>query len=63
MWALKVKEPLRRKGGQLKGLIEIPDNFDDPLPSEYLDAFYGKDELWWLSEWDCSCLMLEIRTQ
>lgn len=30
-----------RKGGQLKGLIEIKDDFDHPLPNEVLKQFYG----------------------
>jgi prevent-host-death family protein len=33
-----------RKGGQLKGMLKIADNFDDPLPDDYLKHFYGSDE-------------------
>lgn len=33
----------KRKGGQLSGILDISDNFDDPLPKDILDAFY-KDE-------------------
>lgn len=33
-----------RIGGQLKGLITIADDFDAPLPAEYLKLFYGTDE-------------------
>lgn len=31
-----------RKFGTLKGLIEMSDDFDKPLPDEILDAFEGK---------------------
>lgn len=38
------KEALpQRKGGQLKGLIKISKDFDEPLPQEYLDKFYRED--------------------
>jgi len=30
-----------RRGGQLKGLIKISDDFDAPLPEEILKQFYG----------------------
>ncbi len=30
-----------RKGGQLKGLMKIRDDFDAPLPEELLKQFYG----------------------
>ncbi len=33
-----------RQGGQLKGLIEISEDFDAPLPKETLDSFYGEDK-------------------
>ncbi len=33
-----------RKGGQLRGMLKVPDDFDDPLPKEYLKHFYGEDE-------------------
>lgn len=32
-----------RKGGQFKGLIEIANDFDQPLSQEELDQFYNKD--------------------
>ena len=31
-----------RKGGQFNGIMIIEDNFDDPLPEEYLKSFYGE---------------------
>lgn len=33
-----------RKGGQLKGLLHIAEDFDAPLPKALLDAFYGVGE-------------------
>ena len=33
-----------RKGGQFKGLIEIADNFDAPLPDEIAKSFQSEDE-------------------
>lgn len=33
-----------RKGGQLKGVLIVEDNFDEPLPDEYLKSFYGEGE-------------------
>lgn len=33
-----------RRGGQFKGLIEISEDFDAPLPEETLKAFYGDVE-------------------
>lgn len=38
------KKLIPRKGGQLKGLIKISPDFDDPLPPEYLDLFYNHSE-------------------
>lgn len=38
------QEPLVRKGGQLKGLITISDDFDAPLPDELLKQFYGDEK-------------------
>lgn len=32
-----------RKGGQLKGILIVEDNFDDPLPEEFLQNFYGEE--------------------
>ena len=38
------QEPSARKGGQLKGMLKVAVNFDDPLPEDYLKLFYGHDE-------------------
>jgi len=38
--ALKEAQP-RRRLGLLKGELEVPDGFDDPLPPEVLTAFEG----------------------
>ncbi len=32
----------KRVLGMLRGQINIPDNFDDPLPDEVLALFYGQ---------------------
>ncbi len=32
----------RRKLGTLAGQLRVPDDFDDPLPDEVLDAFEGR---------------------
>jgi antitoxin (DNA-binding transcriptional repressor) of toxin-antitoxin stability system len=32
----------RRKLGLLAGKLKVPDNFDDPLPDDVLDAFEGR---------------------
>jgi prevent-host-death family protein len=32
----------RRKLGQLAGKLKVPDDFDDPLPDDVLDAFEGR---------------------
>lgn len=32
----------RRKLGLLAGKLQVPDDFDDPLPDEVLDAFEGR---------------------
>ncbi len=37
-----VQKKRRRKFGLLTGKIEIPDDFDAPLPDWLLDAFEGK---------------------
>lgn len=39
------KKSTLRKGGQLKGILIIEDNFDDPLPEEILKGFYGEEDL------------------
>lgn len=39
------KKSTPRKGGQLKGLLIVEDNFDDPLPEELLKGFYGEGSL------------------
>ena len=36
-----VEETQIRHGGQLKGLMEISNDFDDPLPEELLKLFNG----------------------
>jgi len=36
-------EENKRRGGQLKGLIEISDDFDAPLPADILKQFYGME--------------------
>lgn len=36
-------EVTKRKGGQFKDIMYIADDFDAPLPKEYLDLFYKKD--------------------
>lgn len=33
-----------RRGGQFKGLIQISDDFDAPLPEEILKHFYGDEK-------------------
>jgi prevent-host-death family protein len=33
-----------RVGGQLKGIMSISENFDDPLPLELLNSFYNDAE-------------------
>jgi prevent-host-death family protein len=32
----------RRRLGTLTGMLTVPDNFDDPLPEDILDAFEGR---------------------
>lgn len=39
-----IKEPSERKGGQFKGLIQIREDFDAPLPDDVLKHFYGDEE-------------------
>ena len=39
-----VQEPQFRHGGQLRGLIEIKDDFDAPLPEALLQLFSGDKE-------------------
>lgn len=39
------KKRTPRKGGQLKGILIVEENFDDPLPDEFLKSFYGEAEL------------------
>ncbi len=38
------EEANKRKGGQLKGMIEISPDFDAPLPKEIFGKFYGEDD-------------------
>ncbi len=33
-----------REGGQLRGLIKISKDFDEPLPKDVLDTFCGEGE-------------------
>jgi len=33
-----------RKGGQFRGLMQISDDFDAPLPEDVLNSFYGNEE-------------------
>ena len=35
--------PGPRQFGRMKGLINIAEDFDAPLPPEVLESFYGKD--------------------
>lgn len=37
-------EPQIRRGGQFKGLIQISDDFDAPLPEDILKHFYGNED-------------------
>jgi prevent-host-death family protein len=37
------KAPATRKGGQLSGILVIEDDFDEPLPVEYLKSFYQEE--------------------
>ena len=39
--ALAATRP-QRVLGRLRGKIHVPDNFDDPLPADVLDAFEGR---------------------
>ena len=38
-----VDELPKRKGGQLKGILQMTEDFDQPLPEEYLERFYCKE--------------------
>ena len=38
------EELIPRQGGQLRGMMEIADDFDAPLPQELLNLFYGAEE-------------------
>lgn len=38
------EETQERRGGQFKGLIQISDDFDAPLPEEILKHFYGDEK-------------------
>jgi prevent-host-death family protein len=38
------EEPTIRKGGQLKGLMQISDDFDTPLPEALLKYFIGDEK-------------------
>lgn len=36
------RRPRRRRPGLWKGLFKTPDDFNDPLPDDLLDAFEGR---------------------
>jgi prevent-host-death family protein len=38
------EEPQIRRGGQFKGLIQISDDFNAPLPEKILKHFYGDEK-------------------
>ncbi len=38
------EEPQIRKGGQFKGIIQISDDFDAPLPADILKFFIGDEK-------------------
>lgn len=38
------EEPQTRRGGQFKGVMQISEDFDDPLPEDLLKQFYGDEE-------------------
>lgn len=38
------EEPHFRRGGQLKGMIQMSDDFDAPLPDNILKQFYGDEK-------------------
>lgn len=38
------KKATPRKGGQLKGILVVEDNFDEPLPQEVLKSFYREGD-------------------
>lgn len=35
------EKSMPRKGGQLEGILIVEENFDHPLPEEFLKSFYG----------------------
>ncbi len=39
-----IPAPRRRRSGLWRGKLEVPENFDDPLPEALLKAFEGGDE-------------------
>jgi prevent-host-death family protein len=40
-----VEELQPRVPGSMAGMVEVPDDFDDPLPPDLLAAFYGVDDI------------------
>lgn len=38
------EEPQTRRGGQFRGLINISEDFDAPLPEDMLKQFYGDEK-------------------
>jgi len=39
-----IEEAQVRRGGQFKGVIQISDDFDAPLPDDVLKLFYGDEK-------------------
>lgn len=39
-----IKESSPRKGDQLTGLMTVSDDFDAPLPEDFLKLFYGNED-------------------
>lgn len=39
-----VEETQVRQGGQFRGLMQISDDFDAPLPEDMLKQFHGEDK-------------------
>ena len=35
-------DPIKRKGGQLKGMFDVSEDFDAPLPDDLQNLFEGK---------------------
>ena len=39
-----IPPPARRQSGLWRGQLDVPENFDDPLPENLLKAFEGDDD-------------------